>query len=69
MSTRLESLELHMEAAVLRFFSPNGLMYAIGLIFFAVFLFNGSGIENRMMDGPAVGEYHATASPLLASAK
>jgi hypothetical protein len=69
MSTHLKSLEINLEKAVLRFLSPNGLMVAVGLIVFTVVLFSGSGIENRMMDGPVVGEFHTTTSPLLASAE
>jgi len=67
MSKRTELLEINLQEAMLRFLSPNGLMYAVGLIFFTVVLFGGSGIENRSMESPAGNEYHATASPLLSS--
>ena len=69
MSKHLELLEINVEEAVLRFLSPNGLMYAVGLIFFTVVLFSGSGIEYRTMDGPVASEYQSAASPLLASTK
>lgn len=69
MSTRLESFTFGLEKAVLCFFSPNGLKYVLVLIVLGALLFGGSGIENRMMDGPAANSFHATASPLLASVK
>ena len=69
MPTRMESSEINIEEVFLRFLSPNGLMYAVGLILFTVVLFGGSGVENRAMDNPLANEYKATASPLLSSGK
>ena len=55
------------EATVLHFFSPGGLVTALILILFSVLLFGGSGIERRMHDRSVVEHHSQVVSPLLAN--
>lgn len=54
------------EATLLHFFSPSGLLTALAFIVISVMLLGGSGIEQRMHDR-AVVEQPQMESPLLAS--
>ena len=65
METRFESVTTRLEETVLHFFSPTGLLTAVGLIILSVALFSGSSIERRTIDGPAAGYQQATVSPIL----
>ena len=53
------------EAAVLHFFSPSGLITALILILLSLLLFSGIGIEQRMVDRSEIDLTQIT-SPLLA---
>lgn len=54
------------EAAVLQFFSPGGLVAVVIMIMLSVLLLGGSGIEHRMHDQSVV-EPQQIVSPLMAT--
>lgn len=66
MDMRLASVATRIEASVLQFFSPNGLLIVVGMIILGMILFSGSGIERRTFDQSAMGQHQRTdVSPLL----
>ena len=64
MKTRGETVHTRIEASVLQFFSPYGLLSAVALIILSVMLFSTSAIEMRTHDRPTIETQQST-SPLL----
>lgn len=69
MGIRFESVTTSLEATVIHFFSPNGLLTVVILILLSVMLFSGNGIDRRTMDRPAAEYHQAAVSPLLDTAR
>jgi hypothetical protein len=56
-----------LEAYILHFFSPNGLLTVVSVIILMALLLGGMGIEHRTMDKAAADHQQITESPLLSS--
>lgn len=64
MSRGLSPITTRVEQQVIRFFSPNGLLTIVVLIFLSALLSSGRGIENRSLDRPTAAPT-AAVSPIL----
>ncbi|GAB6906089.1 hypothetical protein DESC_730090 [Desulfosarcina cetonica] len=64
MKTLSDTVTTRIEASVLQFFSPYGLLCTVALILLSVLIFTHSTTEMRTHEGPAV-ESRQIQSPML----